>query len=235
MKPPPAGRPELAIGVRWLIGSYAAFLVAQVVFGLIATEVEGEPARNELFFAPWFMGSSLLATGVLAALVLAGAARTPDRRAALGLVWPEHPWRAVGLAVLTVFAGLMAAVALEPVFHGGEEQGLEPTKFPGGAEAGIGLGTAFLAVVVAAPLVEELFFRGAVFGAIRARTGPLPALLVSGALFAGAHFVPAAFPALMVFGVLLAFLYERTGSLLAPVLAHALYNGLALTAALLSP
>ena len=181
------------------------------------------------------MGASLLATVVLAAMVLAGAARTPDRRAALGLVWPQRPWRAVGLAVLTVFAGLMAAVALEPVFHGGEEQGLEPTKFPGGAEAGIGLGTAFLAVVVAAPLVEELFFRGAVFGAVRARTGPAPGAAREWRAVRGRPLRAGRVPGAHGVRRVLAFLYERTGSLFAPVLAHALYNGLALTAALLSP
>ena len=80
-----------------------------------------------------------------------------------------------------------------------------------------------LATVVAAPIGEELFFRGWVLPYLQ-RTGPALAVLVSAALFAVVHVHPPALPVYFLFGIGLALLYLRTGSLLAPIVAHAINN-----------
>ncbi|HHV44821.1 MAG TPA: CPBP family intramembrane metalloprotease [Firmicutes bacterium] len=82
-------------------------------------------------------------------------------------------------------------------------------------------------VVFIVPWAEELFFRGLVFGSIRQRYGSVVAKVTSGLLFAFAHMYIINFPSVLVLGILLASIYERTQSLVPPVVAHATYNGVA--------
>ena len=83
--------------------------------------------------------------------------------------------------------------------------------------------TGILACVVG-PFAEELFFRGLLYTAIRQRASRLMAMLGSGATFALIHMNPVGFLPIMALGCLLAYLYERTGSLLAPLTVHILHN-----------
>jgi len=82
------------------------------------------------------------------------------------------------------------------------------------------------------PLAEELFFRGVVYGAIRQRTSRIIAMLVSGAVFSLIHTNVMGFVPIMVLGWLLAYLYERTGSLLVPLAVHILHNTFLMSLAL---
>ena len=76
-----------------------------------------------------------------------------------------------------------------------------------------------------APVVEELLFRGVLYGTLRIRLGPLPATLASAALFALAHgYGLVGFASVFVSGVLWALAYERTRSLLPGMLAHVVNN-----------
>jgi uncharacterized protein len=89
-----------------------------------------------------------------------------------------------------------------------------------------------LLIVVAAPISEEICFRGMLFGGLRERLPRLAAALISGAIFGGLHALTgiSAVPPLMIFGVLLALLYERTGSIVPGILLHMLNNSVALLA-----
>lgn len=84
-----------------------------------------------------------------------------------------------------------------------------------------------LTVITAAPLGEELFFRGFALPALRRSWGVAAAVLVSGALFSLLHMDPVGFLGLMEIGVLLAALRLWSGSLWAAVLGHAVNNGIA--------
>jgi len=89
-------------------------------------------------------------------------------------------------------------------------------------------GSAFvLTVTVAAPLGEELFFRGFAFPALAKDWGVVAAIVVSGALFSALHLDAVGFLGLMEIGILLAALRWWTGSLWASILAHAVNNGIA--------
>jgi hypothetical protein len=81
-----------------------------------------------------------------------------------------------------------------------------------------------LLAVVAAPLCEEFIFRGLIFGGLRRSVGLAPAMLMSAALFAIMH-PPVSMLPVFVLGLCTAYVYDKTRSLLAPVLVHALYNG----------
>ena len=79
--------------------------------------------------------------------------------------------------------------------------------------------------VLGAPVFEEIIFRGLLFPALRLALPLWPAALLSGALFAAAHgYGVVGFAAVAWSGTIWAVGYERTGSLLPCMLAHALGN-----------
>ena len=86
----------------------------------------------------------------------------------------------------------------------------------------------FLAILVSVfgPAVEEMFFRGFMYSAIRKRLGVLAAAFLSASIFSLLHTNIVGFLPIMVLGVLLAYLYEKTGSLVAPVAVHVIHNSI---------
>ncbi len=90
-------------------------------------------------------------------------------------------------------------------------------------------------VLFEAPLLEEPLFRGIIFRGC-ARSMPVwAAMAVSGFVFALVHVNAATFIALWFLGVAFAWLYKRTGSILAPMTAHFLFNSLNLVLCLFFP
>jgi membrane protease YdiL (CAAX protease family) len=87
-----------------------------------------------------------------------------------------------------------------------------------------------LLIVVAAPISEEVCFRGMLFGGLRRSMPRLAAALVSGLIFGGLHALTgiSAVPPLIAFGFILALLYEKTGSILPGIVLHMLNNAVAL-------
>ncbi|UCF69004.1 MAG: CPBP family intramembrane metalloprotease [Acidobacteriota bacterium] len=86
-----------------------------------------------------------------------------------------------------------------------------------------------VAAVVLAPLGEELFFRGFVYGGLRTRLGFGVASGLSAALFAVVHFMPWSVPPLFFVGLATAAAYERHRSLAACLMVHASFNLVSLT------
>jgi membrane protease YdiL (CAAX protease family) len=87
-----------------------------------------------------------------------------------------------------------------------------------------------LLIVVAAPISEEVCFRGMLFGGLRERWPRIVAALISGLIFGGLHATTgiSAVPPLVIFGFVLALLYEKTGSIIPGILLHMLNNSVAL-------
>jgi membrane protease YdiL (CAAX protease family) len=82
-------------------------------------------------------------------------------------------------------------------------------------------------VVVGAPVVEELFFRGLLLRSLARRIGAPGAVLVSAVLFGLAHYEAVQLPVLVIFGLALGFLAVRTGRLGPGICAHAAFNAVA--------
>jgi membrane protease YdiL (CAAX protease family) len=78
--------------------------------------------------------------------------------------------------------------------------------------------------ILIAPPAEELIFRGILYPAIRQAGFPRLAFWANAVLFAAIHFNVALFVPLLALALLLTWLYERTGNLLSPILAHCLFN-----------
>lgn len=92
-------------------------------------------------------------------------------------------------------------------------------------ESDHGVWFGILRVVILAPVVEELIFRGVIFsGFQRIYSAPL-AIFFSALLFALFHLNPWQLGPTFLLGLLLGFVRLRTGSLLAAIFTHALHNG----------
>ena len=91
--------------------------------------------------------------------------------------------------------------------------------------------------VVVAPVLEELFFRGFLYAALRHWWGKTAAMIVTSALFGLAHFelgAPGVIVPLAVLGLVFAHIMERTGSILTCIVAHAVFNSLSVVSILVA-
>ena len=131
---------------------------------------------------------------------------------------------AVGVAAL-VWWGVLQAVVLyhfrvptRPQHQADVVAGL----IRSGAWVEFGL-LAFLAVIVA-PLAEEVVFRGMAYLPLRARFGPRPAAIMVSLAFAGIHGYWPGLGHFFILALVFTWLVETTGTLWAPVAAHAAHN-----------
>jgi uncharacterized protein len=93
------------------------------------------------------------------------------------------------------------------------------------------LALSLLLLAVLAPLVEELVFRGLLYGWLAGRWGKNVGWIVSSLAFAAAHAEPAHIILVFPLGLLFGWLRQRTDSLLPSLVAHIANNSLALVAA----
>jgi membrane protease YdiL (CAAX protease family) len=133
----------------------------------------------------------------------------------------------------TVVAGLIGALAMYTVtisvanlqfmFTHQKPEETAITLFTSTHDSMLIIAFTFLATI-AAPFMEEFVYRGFLFNAV-ARYAPVwLAAIVSGVLFGVSHGSSSAFLPLAASGVVLAYVYQRSGSLTASMLTHALFN-----------
>lgn len=127
---------------------------------------------------------------------------------------------AAGFAVVAVFYSFLV-----------EALGWEVRSFIGELGRLLPVPIIVLAVVVIAPLGEELYFRGRLFSVLTAWKSEGVALVVTSLLFATLHLADPGLlpllPAYVALGFTLGWLRQRTQGVFAPLVAHALYNGFA--------
>lgn len=87
-----------------------------------------------------------------------------------------------------------------------------------------------LALAVVPALCEELLFRGMLFGGLLTKASPRAAIIFSAVIFGVFHFVAFRFVPTVAMGLVLAWLCWRSRSIFAPMLVHALHNGLLVSA-----
>ena len=74
------------------------------------------------------------------------------------------------------------------------------------------------------PITEEIFFRGFMYGAVKNRVGILGAILATSLVFSALHAHIVGFMPIFVLGILLAYLREKTGSLIPSIFVHVAHN-----------
>lgn len=93
-------------------------------------------------------------------------------------------------------------------------------------ESDFGIWGGIVRVVILAPVVEELIFRGVIFSGFQKNYSPFWSVFFSALLFALFHLNPWQLGPTFLLGLLLGLVRLRTGSLLAAIFTHALHNGM---------
>lgn len=173
-------------------------------------------------------GNGLIFYGLIFGVVLAiafdrvdlFAIRRPARRAAqlaAGVLIATYVWELVVVAL--------------PIRDPGKEQGLTPTHWEPSHAGAFAANVVLLTII--APVIEELTFRGVGQSLLRF-TGRWPSILLVGVAFGLWHGLVQALLILIPFGIGLAYLRDRTRSVIPGMVVHGLFNGAALAVAVLS-
>lgn len=133
-------------------------------------------------------------------------------------------WGRAALATIAAYVGVVGwavlATTLLPDFFVPES-----TVPSAVARDSLTLAIAGLAAVVMAPLAEEIFYRGLVFGGLL-KWGFWPAAVVSSAIFAAVHLDPGSVIPFFGVGIALCWVYWSGGRLLDAIAFHCLFNSI---------
>jgi membrane protease YdiL (CAAX protease family) len=183
-----------------------------------------------------FVASAVAAVGTIALLLVWLSRWHPGWRRMIG--FPTRIWPEVGAGVgfgLLLYPGIAFGIALivALALHALSGHAVQaPEQVPTDL-SGLGQVVTVVYAVAIAPIHEELFFRGILFRSLRDRYGFGVGATWSGLAFGLVHYVGGTSTFLsnlllmvtMVFtGFALAFLYERRGNVVAPMIAHATFN-----------
>ena len=223
--------PQLPWGVRhviygWLLGQVAVILVVIAINAFDSGIDLDDP--------------SLEITAILQAALWVGTLGIPVWLYVIkGVSWKEFGWEfqkndilpglLIGLGT-QIAAGLLY-LPLYVIFDDIDVS--EPARELVDKATGLGVFLLFLVVVVGAPVVEEIFYRGLTLKAFEKKMGGRLALVVSSLLFAVAHLQLIQFPALFLFGCVAAHLARKYDRLGRAVWAHVGFNATTVIALLL--
>ena len=189
----------------------------------------GEQPDDDIVYQYEFAIGSLAGYAVLFSLVLALTVGLP-RREVLALRRPPSWGRALGLALgalVAIFVGAGIALSLSGA---GDEQNLTPEGWDSSRAGAYAL--SFLAVVVVAPLTEELLYRGVGLSLLLARVGTPAAVAVTAVLFGLGHGLVLSLAAFVWFGIVIAVVRLRTDSIYPAFVVHCAFNAIGMTAPL---
>lgn len=211
-----AGSPRL-----WMaFAGYAAAIVVSALTGGVASSLTGDAEGVATMVAGQVGFSAVLVATVLHEASARG--RPVAERLGLRFRWVDAP---VGL-VVGVVTQLMVIPALYLPFRSliDDDDLSGPARDLLGNASGLGLVVIGVSVVVVAPVVEELFFRGLLLGAMRRRWGAVAAVVASSVVFGATHFQPLLLPALATAGAVFAVSAVRTRRLGTAIAVHAAFN-----------
>jgi len=212
---------DLAKGI---IGALALLFVLGTIAQVLVTNDYGEESP-EAYFASFLATISWDIGFVI--LVIALVAQKGAGLYNLGFRKSEMPASSIAAWVIGGYFLLYGSVAVYNVivtvlgleFLEPSEQ-LPENVFDSTAVVAI----AGVAIVLAAPIAEEVFFRGFLFPGLLRYIPMLPSALASGAIFSLAHGNIGLIIPFSIVGAILAWLYVKTNSLLTPILVHLLFN-----------
>ena len=136
---------------------------------------------------------------------------------------------AIGMGALALVVLLVLDKLVDPITHASKKQGIAPDHTPQTTHQWIALGVALVALVVIAPVAEELMFRGLSWEVMGRYALPGTA-----AFWAIAHGLPVLLLPVFLAGLVIGELRRRTDSLWPGMGVHMVTNAIALLVALLT-
>lgn len=178
--------------------------------------------------APALLFNIGLQVAIAGGMVLIAMQRIPASRW-LGLHWPE--WRSIlviapasVLLMWGVFWGIEATGYIQWMESLGAETVQETVRLFQESDDIIQIGLLAVTAVLVAPLCEEIVFRGLFYPVMKKFSGPWLAALCSGLVFAAAHGNLTVLLPLFILSMVLVVVYEKTGSIWAPIAVHFCFN-----------
>ena len=212
--------------VGWTLGFLGSLVGVIAVVAIQGADLGGEELT---------LGSLVL----LQVPLWIGLLGTPLLARSRGLNWPEQiGWRMrpvdvpLGIAVGLLLQLVVLPLLYIPILEVFDDLDVEAParELVGMAEAPLQVAALVLMTVIAAPLTEEVFFRGLLQGALRDRFGPVRAVAVSSLSFAVVHFQVVQFPALLVIGIVHGLLTLATRRIGAALWSHTAFNAVTVIA-----
>jgi membrane protease YdiL (CAAX protease family) len=226
------GQAETDEDVRWGLGDVAlGFLLAYVLTSLLqplAYWLTNQPLDKKITDVPLstvaplqiaFAGGFLIAA--LSASIRKG--RGPVTDFGLRMRWTDIPFGVV-VGALTQFVATASYLPIIWWTSVTSDELSKPARDLTDKAHGAGVVLLIVAVVVIAPIVEEIFFRGLVLRSLERKYGRRWAIVGSSVIFGMAHLEGLQFPALFLFGLVAAVLATRTGRLGPGIWAHVAFN-----------
>jgi membrane protease YdiL (CAAX protease family) len=181
-------------------------------------------SHQEVYSWSTFAGGTIL-YAIWLGIVLLICINRPDL---LALRWPQSGGRplALGAYVIVAIFAWQAVVSTLPLPQSpGQEQGVTNVHWEPKHAAAFAANFVLFAAI--APFVEELTFRGSGQSLLQF-LGRWPSILLVGVAFGLAHGLLEALLVLVPFGIALAWLRDRTSSVVPGMLVHAFFNASAL-------
>ena len=202
-------------------------LIGLLIWAAYAAPDDGDGAIGELDATALVVGllvQSAFLLGIAIAFTLGKAGHPVFARLGLRrlLAWPGL-WKAAVAYVSFWIATAIFTVAAAP----DDEQQDLVQQLEDETDVGVLVTLAVLTTILA-PLIEETFFRGFLFGVLRSRMPLAPAAVIGGVLFGLVHLPAPAAAAVVLsgFGITLCLLYHWTGSLIPCLGLHAVHNAI---------
>ena len=82
----------------------------------------------------------------------------------------------------------------------------------------------FLWTIIISPILEEIFFRKIMYSTLKFYFAPIISMLCSSLMFSLVHSNLQSFSLLFILGVTLCLIFEKTNSIIYPIILHSLFN-----------
>ena len=210
----------------WQVFILGFFFIGQILLPLFFSLLPLNPASFDIRAKAFYVLLSylLLAGGGLSVLYISIKRFLPLPEGWFTFDW-RPTWILWGLGGYFVALPLVIVVSLinQKLWQGqGGSNPILPIALQG--QDGVALTVFFLTAAVAAPVFEELLFRGFLLPSLTHYMPVWGAISLSSLLFAIAHLSLSEVLPLATLGMLLGIVYTRSRNLLAPMLLHSLWN-----------
>jgi membrane protease YdiL (CAAX protease family) len=220
--------------VGLLVAVSAVVTPAAAVFGTKSVEADTANAISQILFDFFAVAGVIYLVRHSGATLTALGLRKPVQRTSLltlerqaGFPWGYYFGLVVSgliLSYIALFSYVIAVDALGIKFLQPDDQIPKDFLRRDVVVAVLGVG-----VVAVAPVCEELFFRGFIFGGLQRIWGFMPAAIVSGLLFSALHFQFGLIIPFGAIGFIFAMLYNQSRSIFVSMTVHFLFNLISFT------